>query len=96
MLAKIQSFLSKRQRDRRMIEAAWSSFTEAYPSRKILTGWQSKPRQGSDGSYVVPVVYDSQTKPPFRTWWRFVSPEQPPEEIPAWIADQTVGVPLWR
>ena len=96
MLARIQSFLSKRQRDRRMIEAAWSAFTEAYPSRSILRRWQGAPRQGSDGSYVVAVVYDSQTKPPFRTWWRFVSPEQPPEEIPAWIADQTVGVPLWR
>ena len=96
MIARIQSFLSKRQRNRRMIEAAWSAFTEAYPSRRILRGWHGAPRQGSDGSYVVAVVYDSQTKPPFQTWWRFVSPEQTPEEIPAWVADQTVGGPFWR
>ena len=96
MLTRIRSFLSKRQRDRRMIQAAWGAFTEAYPARGILRGWQGTPQQGSDGSYVVTVVYDSQTIPPSRTWWRFVGPEQPPEEIPYGIAEQTVGVPGWR
>jgi hypothetical protein len=74
-----------------MIEAAWAAFTAAYPGRTILKNSQERTQHGSDGSYILAVSYDSQTKPPFRTWWRFVHPEEPPEEIPAWIADQIVG-----
>lgn len=96
MISKIRSHLSKRQREHRMIEAAWVAFADAYPSRTILKSWQTRPRQGADGSYVVAVVYESNTKPPFRTWWRFVHAESPPEEIPGRIADQTVGVRLWK
>jgi hypothetical protein len=79
-----------------MIEAAWAAFADAYPSRTILKNLQLRPRQGTDGSYVVAVVYDSNTKPPFRTWWRFAHAESPAEAIPGWIADQTVGVRLWK
>jgi hypothetical protein len=78
MFAVITRALRQHRESAALISEVWSAFQKKYPERIILKNWQAKPQRGKDGT-VVCVVWNSNTRPPRRTWW--VKKEEGIDEI---------------
>lgn len=94
MIERIKDRISDRRECARMVEIAGDAFRAKYPDRYMVE-WKISPQHLPSGDYIVTVCW-SNTRPPYRTWWRIAAGTEKVTELSRDEAEDLIDIPVWR
>jgi len=94
MIQTISKWILARRENARLIKLARQAFLAKYPDRYIVK-WNIPPQRLPTGDFVVTVCWND-TRPPFRSWWRFTAGTYATTELADDEANALIEIPKWR